>query len=500
MWLFFLYVVLLGWVLWKYLNVVINARIVLFVWFVKSFFIFLISYSSFQNYSFLNVPDEDNYFHDALLFNDLAKEKPLFYLKFLLDKEPADEDIFNRYYTQTQAWYKAPEFFYNDNRWVVKIYSILVFFSEKNLSVLRLFSAFFALIGFFLIWLFFKYLWGKIDASVVLKKSNESLVFLISQCFPFYFFYTSFVLKESLLILILGVALVLLYQMFFYERKRGKYILMLVLLLPVLMTFRPLFTLSALFFSTIFMMVIKYVKSYKTPVFIGCSVICILLIIGIFKKVLSVRVFNIIQYRQERFLDASKGGIFLLNSKKFVRVPYDWKGLKIDSSQSIPSVCIRKSIPIMYWELTHLNDTIFVENKDTTEEYKVLYFIEKAHRTVYIQPLNSRQSIPYNFISILQALNVFFFYPQCIESIMDLVVWFESLGILLGIVMLLFWGRYKYNYFSTYLLFWMLLLIVIIALTSPNTGAIVRYRYFILPVLFINFAYWYLSKQRIYSK
>ncbi len=499
MWLFFLYVVLLGWVLWKHLNVVINARIVLLVWFVKSFFIFLISYSSFQNHSFLSVPDEDNYFHDALLFNDLAKEKPLFYLKFLLDEEPADEDIFNRYFTQTQAWYKAPDFFYNDNRWVVKVYSILVFFGGKNLPVLRLFSAFLALTGFLLVLLFFKYLWVKIDASVFFKKSYESLVFLISQCFPFYFFYTSFVLKESLLILILGVALMLLYQVFFYERKRWQYILMLVLLLPVLITFRPVFTLSALFFSSIFMTAVKYVKKRKTLAFVGCSVFCILLITGIFKMVLSVSVFNIIQYRQERFLDASKGGIFLLNSKKFVRAPYDWKGLKIDSSQSMPSVRIKKDIPMMYWELTHLSDTLFVENKDTTEEYKVLYFIEKANRTVYIQPLNSRQSILYNAISILQALNVFFFYPQCIKSITDLVVWFENLGILLGIVVWLFSGiRYKYDYFLSYLLFWMVLLIVIIAITSPNTGAIVRYRYFILPVLFINFAYLYLSKKRIH--
>ncbi|GAB4208127.1 MAG: hypothetical protein Fur0023_19470 [Bacteroidia bacterium] len=209
-------------------------------------------------------------------------------------------------------------------------------------------------------------------------------------------------------------------------------------------------------------------------------------------------IFGIIQYRQERFLDASRGGIFLVNEKKFVRVPYDWNYLKVDSTDGMQKVYIKKNVPLMYWYISNLNDTIIENNRDTAESYRILYYIQKANRTVYVPTINTHKSLSYNLKSIAQAVGVFFFYPKEIKSIMDIIVWVENILIVIFLVMVA--GNFKaYPLYHTYILVLVLYFIVIISVSSPNIGAIVRYRYFLLPFLFINIAMNFSDKMRGWS-
>ena len=471
----------------------IDRRLLSIAFGVKCIFVFIISYTSLKEYSFLNVPDEDNYFHDALLFQKLAKEYPLYYLQWWMDIEPDNADVFSRYFTQTDAFYKAPEFFYNDNRWVVKIHSVLTFFSGGHLAVHRLFSSFFGVLG--LLWLFV------FLQNVFLFESKRSgWVFLIASLFPSFFFFTSFVLKESLLIFFIGILAHILYRWIVGRRWTVFNVLGGLFMIFLSFCFRPAYLFSFVMLTSVFLLIHTLIAYQKKFVFLGSLLGIAGISWWVFQSVWHKSIIEIIQHRQERFLDASKGGIYLLNDKKFVRVPYNWHYLDVDSIPSVPVVRIKKNVPLMYWYLTNLNDTIIENNKDTMETFRVLYSVEKAERTVFIQPLKKEQSLFYNAQSLWQALRVFFLYPNVIGSFMDMVIWFENI-LLMFFLLFLMWecirgfGYLPLLYVCVYVWF----IILIVAVTSPNTGAILRYRYFLLPMLFMTFVctQWYKERKRL---
>lgn len=487
--LFLIYCVAVGFCLYWF-NKGSSKKYYLLAFLIKSIFIFLITYSSLKNFSFLHVPDEDNYFHDAILFHHLAIKYPIEYFKFWLDIEPDNKTIFNEFFTTTDAWNKSPEFFYNDNRWVVKVHSLLAFFSGGYLSVHRLFSAILFFIG---LWWLVKYSLQIIQFyydKVQISDTKRGQIFLIASLFPSIFFFTSFVLKESILFLLLGGILSIFCQWFILKNKSILNLLIAIILIVISFLFRPVFLLPFTFLILLyFLFEIFWTKSGKWAYVL--SVLGLLILFSkIFQLFFHKSVVELVQYRQERFLDVSKGGVFLVNTKKFVRVPYDWNNLKFDSSQKNPVYYIKKDVPIMYWRLENLNDTIIEKNQDTTQSFHLLYYIEKANKTYYISSINKEKSLLYNINAILQAMSIFFFYPEKIKSVMDIVVWIENILILL---MLFFCINYFFSssriaiYFG-FVILYAIFLIIIISLSAPNTGAIIRYRSFLYPFLFINIA------------
>lgn len=456
---------------------------------IKVVFIFIIS-NYFNDYKYLKVPDEENYFHDVIIFNQLAKDHPMYYFQFLLDIEPKDETIFNKYYTSMNAWDKAPEFFYNDNRWVIKIHSVLAFISGYELSIHRLFSAILGLLGLLLVFqfLFMRSMLCKCfnNPHNVASKIKTEWIFLLASVSPAFFFFTSFVLKESLLIFFTGSILIILYQWIVENKFNLQNILLGSVLILISFFFRPAYLIPLIFFSVIFLAIKKYAIYNHTFKYLSTVLLAGIVFYFAFQFIFKKNIIDIIQYRQERFLDASKGGIFLINDKKFVRAPYNWDNLKCDSSKSPPLYSIKKDVPLMYWYLidTDFTDTIIENNRDTIGQYKILYSIEKANKTIYIDPINKHKNIFYNINSVLQGLNVFFFYPQKINNISDIFVWIENILILLNIILLIaFLFKKQFTLEITYILMYVLCIVLIISITSPNTGALIRYRYFLTPIL-----------------
>ncbi len=473
---FFVYCILFLIFLYKYFSTLFNKHFIAISFLIKSLFIFVIS-SYLHQSRHLKIPDEEHYFHDAVVFNHLAKEHPMYYLQFLFDIETTNDEIFTKYYSATDAWYKSPEFFYNDNRWVVKVHSILAFLSGYNLSVHRLFSAIMSIFGLLFIFNFFLKCFNVTNTSV-------GWIFLISSLSPAFFFFTSFVLKESIMIFLIGCLLSVL-QQWIYNNYNIQTILITLIIIYLAMLFRPAYLIPLIYLSMIYFLIKKYTISHQVLKYITLLIITSITIYFTFQLIFKKSILDIVQYRQERFLDGSRGGIFLINPKKFVRVPYDWNNLKCDSSSKPFNYYIKKDVKIMYWYFPNLNDTIVENNKDTSEAYKFLYSIEKANRTIYINPINSQKSLIYNIKSIIQAIHVFFFYPKKINNLMDMGVWVENIMIpLLLITCLIHFFKNQYPLEISFILTFCVYIILIISITSPNTGAIIRYRYFLIPILY----------------
>lgn len=467
-----------------HLSDVISKKIILFLFVLKTAFVFAVSFLPFiQKHSLFNIPDEDNYFHDAKIFHQLAIKYPIYYFQFWLDIEPENTIIFNKYYTQTNAFYKAPEFFYNDNRWVVKIHSLLDFIANGNISIHRLISSFISILGLILMYNFLI----KIFRLNLLHSLHIycNATFLIASLFPSFFFFTSFVLKESWLLLLIGLWCYILPKILIENIYKFTYFFYMMFLLWISLFFRPAYVIPFIMITSVFLWVKKNNRQYPVPSFLSILIVFLFMIIFSFKLIFKKDIVQIIQYRQERFLDASKGGIFLLNTKKFVRIPYDWKNLIIDSLQNPPKMYIKKDVPMMYWLLTNLQDTIIEKNKDTTDYYHILYYITRANKTIDIPTINFQKNISYNIRAVISALNVFFFYPKKVENISDFIVLTENIFLIMMIIVLL--NIFTQSKFKLNILYGLILsayYILIIAITSPNIGAIERYRYFILPYLF----------------
>jgi hypothetical protein len=326
-------------------------------------------------------------------------------------------------------------------------------------------------------------------AQILKNKNLVGSLFLISSLVPSFFFFTSFVLKESMMVLLMGILVNVLYQWIINRNKSLIWLLVGFTGIIIAFFFRPAYLLTLIVTMSIFLWIMRTSYKYQKVVYLVYLMGVFVLLFGISKVFFHKSILDILQYRQERFLDASRGGIYLLNTRKFVRVPYDWNCLKYDSTQKIPVVTIKKNVPLMYWYLTNLKDTIIEKNKDTLEEYHILYSIEKANRTIYISPLNANKSFWYNIQSVMEALGVFFFQPKEIKGLMDVVVWIENVGILCLMIIVLVNVFKSPNLFHLWMFMFLMGIIVIIAVSSPNIGAIVRYRFLLLPILITNFVW-----------
>lgn len=107
-----------------------------------------------------------------------------------------DTEYFHQtYYTHMNHWYREWELtMYNDNRTMIRINALFYLFSMGNIHIHNLFGCFLSFLGLTLIY-------NTLKKDVVYVRAFAFLVFFL----PSTLFWSSALLKESLLILVLGV-------------------------------------------------------------------------------------------------------------------------------------------------------------------------------------------------------------------------------------------------------------------------------------------------------
>ncbi len=456
-------------------NYVQNRWIVPCAWILKVIFIIFISFFP-KLLPFASMPDEENYFHDVFIFHDMAIKHPLDYFLYLFDVQRSDQ-VVQDYYLLTNAWSKMPEFLYNDNRFIIKIHSLLSFISGNSnpLAVHRLFSVIIAMIGQLMMLQFF--------TKIIGKKSN--LLFLFIFFSPAVFFFTAFVLKESLLLLIMGALLITLQKILMENKRDIINIVALLFLIFISCLFRPLYLMTLLLCTSLYFITSKFFTKKQALVYIVLLIASIFTINFIPDIIKGKTAIDLVAQRERRFIDASQGGIFLLNEKYFVRVPFSWTNVRIDSAYRPPHVFINKNVSLMYWDLTNLQDTLYGANKDTSA-YKILYYVEKANRTINIPILDSKQGFLHNINVLIQAWKVALFEPFPIKGMADVLAWLENILLLTFLIYALYIGLISKNkllffYFISYVF----ILVSVSAISSPNSGALVRYKLNVTTFLFV---------------
>jgi hypothetical protein len=179
--------------------------------------------------------------------------------------------------------------------------------------------------------------------------------------------------------------------------------------------------------------------------------------------------------RKKEFAILAKGGIFLFDSVKFVRTEYNYSFLK-KSEIGKKYYTIKKGTPFSYYEISHPQDTLYCKsNQDTMRQYLLVYDLPTAGSNFEIG--NDQ-----NNMMLIVAKSLYFsiahplFYNarnmlQVLASIENLVLIASLIVFIVGAI-----KKKKDNFPPLAFMIFGLSLFIIIGITTPNSGALLRYR------------------------
>jgi hypothetical protein len=412
--------------------------------------------------------DSGKFYNDAAVISHIARTDFPSYLKILFGLQNDTTGSYDFLLVQnTLNWDNGEikDFLYNDNRVLIRVHSLVHFISFGSIFVHSLFSCFISFIGLFYVYkTFSEYFIGK-----------EMPALLILCFFPALWFYTGALLKEGLSVFILGCGLFHIKQALLNKLSWRSVFLLAVLLWMSLLLKPYLLFLAALCFALFFSLKKSEKVKYKLLTFTLILFLFILVINGLSLLIKHRSLTEAALIHQRIFSGVAKGGIFVFDEKKFIRLPYDSALLK-RVPQTFTIYTIKKDVAYMYWEKNVSSDTLYcVSNQDTLSRYQLAYKL----------PVNTSNLSPVVYSSNIAELiaNCYYyslFYPlfynahnslQFLASFENIFICFSLFVILNGFI------RCKKDLFLPFcFVLFALSICLLIGIATPNSGAIFRYR------------------------
>lgn len=388
------------------------------------------------------------------------------------------DPLYQPYFSRIFDWGNSDsmsEFFLNDNRTSTRFHAFVRLFSGGTYAVHALAMLAVSFIGQFAFYKAFKgYFPGK-----------EKLLAIVIFLAPSILFWSSGVLKEPLALALLGLFLYAFLQLFVHGRKKFSYVLTLVISFLVFMVLKP-YILALILFPLIAFALVKHFNIRRVVLFYGVSLLVVYgsAVFGL-KYIFQKDVLHTIVVRQNDFISLSKGGIFFVNDKNYLRLEYN------DADQyvvvdSVNYICrIKAHASLMYWDLDHLRDTIFVKDNRDTALYKFLTVNKPAGSGIVTERLE------YSVSSFARLLPVAFFNVLCRPFFFDAHSAAEMMASLENLLFLAFFvlclvlrkkGTLNLNLLCLCVAI-VLLSYGLIGITTTVAGAIVRYKVPFIPFL-----------------
>ena len=447
----------------------VNSKTFTFLFLLKALAIPAFYFVYKKMYGGLEKFDAGKFYADATVLNDYAKADFFGYIKVLfgLQDESPGTVFFKDYLIHTNNWDngRLKDFLYNDNRIVIRVHSIIHFIAFNSYHVHALFSCLLSFIGL-------TFLYKSIKQFFIGK---ELFVLLIICLLPALWFYTGAVLKEGLAIFVLGCMLYGIKKIFLKQHSLLSVFGFLFLIFISLLLKPYLLFFAAIYFTLFFLLTNAHKLKYKSLVMI--SVLgAVFFAVNSLSIILKKRsLLEAALNHQRVFADASQGGIFLLDSAKFVRLNFDSTLVKKVNKR--PNYfTINKNVPFIYWEHSHQQDTLFNKaNLDTLTEYKLVYQLPKSGSNISIDFSSANLFGISASCLYYSLLHPFFFNSksmlQHLASLENLFIVFSLLICCVGFIQ-----NKKDRFPALAFVLFALLLCLLIGITTPNSGAIFRYR------------------------
>lgn len=412
--------------------------------------------------------DAGNFYNDSKAVNVFARSNFIEYLKLMfgLQDDRPGSYVYNECLLKTYTWDNGMirDFLYNDNRIIIRIHSLLHFMPFSTYFVHALFNCFLSFTG---IWFLYK-------AIKEFFAGKEVLVLVVLCFFPALWFYTGAVLKEGLTIFFMGCLVYQLRQLI-YGRRSWISALWLLFLIFISLLLKP----YILFFSGIcfclFFAIHRAQRRFKLLTFLGILAIGVIAINAVSLLLKKKSLVEAAMAQQRMFADAAKGGIFLIDSVKFVRLEFD-SSLVARVPGKVNRLTIKKGAPYIYWEHTHQQDTLFCSaNADTLTEFEEAYRLPESGSNFDLG--NYRKGVA-GLVATCWYYSLF--YPlffnagkalQLLASAENAALIVSLLIVIAGLV-----RNRKDAFFPTVIVVMALAICLLVGLTTPNSGAIFRYR------------------------
>ena len=459
--------------------------------------------------------DAGIFYQDIKATNNFARENFTEYLKLLFGLQDDSENsyIFRECLVNTKNWDNGyvKDFFYNDNRIVIRIHSLLHFIAFNSYFVHALFCSFLSFVGIVFLYKSIKEFF----------EGKEFFVLLILCFFPALWFYTGALLKESYTVFVLGCAafelkstLVILRHeesqtdASYRQHDKKKFVakkLWLVCLLFLSFLLKPyVLCISTISFALFFFIQQAGKIKYKSLVFFSIILFGIIFANFSVEKLKHKFLLEAALDHQRNFASVATGGIFLASDTTYIRLEYDTT-LVNKISNNPATYTIKKNAPYAYWEDSHHNDTLYcAANQDTITPYHLVFKTPQGGSNINLSNYQNNFFAPWYYSLVYP----FFFNAK---GIMQFLASFENLAILVSLLFCLISiirnlvtsssdsrsvsrsdvsevsSRYGLQEASKptrtdkmfpalVFLFIALAVCFIIGITTPNSGAIFRYR------------------------
>lgn len=359
------------------------------------------------------------------------------------------------------------------SRIMVVINAFMQLFSFGNIYVHFVFFCFFSFIGM-------TALLKSFTAHFPAKRKFFIALFFI----PGVLFWGSAPLKESVVIGLVGL---LIYFSDFglrskYSIRQTVFIVLLAALLAVIKIYVLLALLPALicnFFvakTSPKLWLLKYSAIVVSFAFLAG-------LLGLLNPDLNV--LKLVSDKQAKAISEAKGGVFMVNDKNFICINYASKDSVI-IPQKDKLYKIKGGSSYLMWELDNMKDTTFVNDSKDTSLYTLLYKVIPAKTVISLRKIKPdlRDFIAYAPVALMNAL----MQPTIIEakSLLQMASAMEN-AIIIGLLLaVLFFFDRSINQKKEILylcLTFSLIVFILIGMTTPVTGAMVRYK--TIAVLFL---------------
>lgn len=442
------------------------------------YWVYKIQYGGIENF------DAGIYFKDAQIINSIAYDSFSEYLKILFGFQSDDPSsyIHAKYIVNTANWDEgfANRLFFNDNRSVIRIHSVLHFISFHNYFVHALFSCLMGYVGIYLIYRSLKHLFISKETWVM-----AAFVFL-----PNLWLFSGALLKEPILLMNMGLIFYLTDQLFkgnvpFYAKSVSLFFSVSIIFFLKPQVAAPVFVMYLLYHVS---MALR--RRRRAFIYVGLLVLTAILLNGLLNVTKNTSLLKYINSKQAEFVALMNGGIFLKDNEKFVRLEYDNSRIIVDTTKAEANIRIKSNTPYQYWmDVDQKQMRYCPSNTDTSRLYTMKYVLTPARSTYPVEPLTAdRMGIETGLKGIYHAM----FYPIKFNSAINALVSLENIFLMVCLV-IAFVGliRKKRKIDLIFFLSIILFFAFLFGTVTPNTGAIVRYRSLMIPFLVLAAIYAY---------
>lgn len=408
------------------------------------------------------------YFDDSAIMYDAIHETPTDYFK-MVSGIGIDQRIDTTYFRQMNHWHQQFENnLFNDSHTIIRFNAIVRLISFGNYHTHSLLMSFLAFIGLCAIyrWIYtWLYQWKCVVAFVLFVS-------------PSLLFWSSGVLKEGILLTTIGL---LIYHAWKYAEDRKKrrllWIALCLFLLAITKLYMLAFIVPALFIGLLLRQKPLYAKLKVFGLCIGLSAASLM----IHKLVPRFSPFKIIASKQNDFLNLARGGTYLVSNTRVTYLRPDQHDRLVKTGPN--NFKIADGTNFYYWNIAdNFADTVFVTNSVDTSLYTVLTDNPAAGSLLQNKEL---APTPQSFLKAIPSaiLNTTIRpLPWEVSQLMILPSIAENLLVIfLILTMIVFYKKTSAKSIIWFCIVFAVLTLIVIGLTTPVLGAIVRYRITAIP-------------------